>query len=103
MFPRTIENRLKIGRNVPILRHQSARIEPCRMLCAAISHIINTEMMKNGSAGSRSMRIRKTITARTESKDVFGHKAVFSMSSHNHKADTAEKTLCSKETSCSRN
>lgn len=29
MFPRTIENRLKIGRYVPILRHQSARIEPC--------------------------------------------------------------------------
>ena len=28
MFPRTIENRLKIGRYVPILRHQSARIEP---------------------------------------------------------------------------
>lgn len=30
MFPRTIENRLKIGRYVPILRHQSARIEPAR-------------------------------------------------------------------------
>lgn len=29
MFPRTIENRLKMGRYVPILRHQSARIEPC--------------------------------------------------------------------------
>ena len=29
MFPRTIENWLKIGRNVPIWRHQSARIEPC--------------------------------------------------------------------------
>lgn len=29
MFLRTIENRLKIGRYVPILRHQSARIEPC--------------------------------------------------------------------------
>lgn len=29
MFPRTIENRLKIGRYVPILRHQSGRIEPC--------------------------------------------------------------------------
>lgn len=29
MFPRTIDNRLKIGRYVPILRHQSARIEPC--------------------------------------------------------------------------
>lgn len=28
MFPRTIENRLKMGRYVPILRHQSARIEP---------------------------------------------------------------------------
>ena len=28
MFPRTIENRLKIGRYVPILRHQSGRIEP---------------------------------------------------------------------------
>ncbi len=26
MFPRTIENRLKMGRYVPILRHQSARI-----------------------------------------------------------------------------
>ena len=31
MFPRTIENRLKMGRYVPILRHQSARIEPRRM------------------------------------------------------------------------
>ena len=29
MFPRTIENRLKIGRYVQILRHQSACIEPC--------------------------------------------------------------------------
>lgn len=29
MFPRTIENRLKMGRYVPILRHQSARIDPC--------------------------------------------------------------------------
>ena len=29
MFPRTIENRLKIGRYIPILRHQLARIEPC--------------------------------------------------------------------------
>ena len=28
MFPRTIENRLKMERYVPILRHQSARIEP---------------------------------------------------------------------------
>lgn len=33
MFPRTIENRLKIGRYVPILRHQSARIEPCGDYC----------------------------------------------------------------------
>ena len=30
IFPRTIENRLKIGRYDPILRHQSARIEPYR-------------------------------------------------------------------------
>ena len=29
MFPRTIENRLKMERYVSILRHQSARIEPC--------------------------------------------------------------------------
>ena len=29
MFPRTIENWIKIGRNVPILRHQSGRIVPC--------------------------------------------------------------------------
>lgn len=29
MFPTTIENRLKMGRYVPILRHQSARIVPC--------------------------------------------------------------------------
>ena len=33
MFPRTIENRLKIGRYVPILRHQSARIESCGKGC----------------------------------------------------------------------
>jgi len=32
MFPRTIENRLKMGRYVPILRHQSARIEPVTLL-----------------------------------------------------------------------
>lgn len=31
MFPRTIEIQLKIGRYVPILRHQSASIEPCRV------------------------------------------------------------------------
>lgn len=35
MFPRTIENWLKIGRNVPILRHQSARIEPCGVYSVA--------------------------------------------------------------------
>ena len=35
MFPRTIENRLKIGRYAPILRHQSARIEPCGDYCVA--------------------------------------------------------------------
>lgn len=37
MFPRTIENRLKIGRNVPILRHQSARIEPCGDGCSSVT------------------------------------------------------------------
>ena len=46
MFPRTIENRLKIGRYVPILRHQSARIEPCRDGCSVGSgEIIITAFM----------------------------------------------------------
>ena len=39
MFPRTIENRLKIGRYVPILRHQSARIEPCGDGCFDVKRI----------------------------------------------------------------
>ena len=39
MFPRTIENRLKMGRYVPILRHQSARIEPCGDGSSAVKKI----------------------------------------------------------------
>ena len=54
MFPRTIENRLKIGRYVPILRHQSARIEPCGVRgCDVKESGVKQDIWLNGAVLAR--------------------------------------------------